>query len=217
MKIVCLDKDTYASDLDLHRPSFDHDWVEYAQTSPDQILERLAGAQVCITNKVPMRAETLAKLPDLKMISVSATGYDVIDVPACREHGVVVSNVRGYAENTVPEHTFALILALRRGIVGYREDVINGEWQKSGQFCFHTHMIRDLANSTLGIIGEGVIGQGVARIARGFGMKIHFAAHKGVEGLGPLYTPFEQVLEESDIITMHCPLNAHTKDTLGAA
>ena len=216
MKIVCLDKDTYAADLNLHHPSFDHEWVEYSQTSPDEILQRLEGAQVCITNKVPMRAETLKQLPDLKMISVSATGYDVIDVPACREHGVVVSNVRGYAENTVPEHTFALILALRRGIAGYRQDVINGEWQKSGQFCFHTHMIRDLANSTLGIIGEGVIGQGVARIARGFGMKIHFAAHKGVEGLGPLYTPFEQVLEESDIITMHCPLNAHTRDTLGA-
>lgn len=216
MKVVCLDKATYAPDLDLHRPAFEHEWVEYDQTAPEEIVPRLKGAQICITNKVPMRADTLDQLPDLKMISVSATGYDVIDVPACRERGITVSNVRGYAENTVPEHTFALILALRRGIVGYRQDVIDGAWQKSGQFCFHTHMIRDLANSTLGIIGEGVIGQGVARIARGFGMRILFAAHKGVEGLGPLYTPFEQVLEESDIITMHCPLTPNTRDTLAA-
>ncbi|MCC0041120.1 MAG: D-2-hydroxyacid dehydrogenase [Rhodobiaceae bacterium] len=217
MKVVCLDKATYAADMDLHRPAFDHEWVEYERTAPDQILERMAGADVCITNKVPMRAETLDKLPDLKMISVSATGYDVIDIPACKARGIVVSNVRGYAENTVPEHTFALILALRRGIVGYRQDVIDGVWQQWNQFTIHTHMIRDLSGSTLGIIGEGVIGQGVARIAAGFGMKTMFAAHKGVDGLGPLYTPFEQVLEESDIITMHCPLNAHTRDTLGAA
>jgi glycerate dehydrogenase len=105
----------------------------------------------------------------------------------------------------------ALILALRRGIVGYRQDVIDGRWQKSGQFCFFTHPINDLAGSTLGIIGEGAIGQSVARLGQAFGMHTLFAAHKGVSGLGPLYTPFEEVLATSDVITLHCPLTPGTR------
>jgi len=117
----------------------------------------------------------------------------------------------------VPEHAFALILALRRGIVGYRQDVIDGEWEKAGQFCFFTHPIRDLAGSTLGIIGEGAIGQSVARLGQAFGMRTLFAAHKGVSGLGPLYTPFDEVLETSDVITLHSPLLPGTRDMIGMA
>jgi glycerate dehydrogenase len=119
--------------------------------------------------------------------------------------------------NTVPEHTFALILALRRSIAGYRQDVIDGEWQKSGQFCFFTQPIKDLSNSTLGIIGEGAIGQSVAKIGQAFGMKTIFAAHKGVTGLGPLYTPFDEVLETSDVITLHSPLMPATRNMIGMA
>ena len=125
--------------------------------------------------------------------------------------------MRAYAVNTVPEHTFALILALRRGIVGYRQDVIDGQWLKAGQFCFFTHPIRDLAGSTLGIIGEGAIGQSVARLGQAFGMRTLFAAHKGVSGLGPLYTPFDEVLETSDVITLHSPLLPGTRDMIGMA
>jgi glycerate dehydrogenase len=139
----------------------------------------------------------------------------LIDLAACRERGIVVANVRGYAVNTVPEHTFALILALRRGLVGYRQDVIDGRWQKAGQFCFFTHPVRDLAGSTLGIIGEGAIGQSVARLGQAFGMRALFAAHKGVSGLGPLYTPFDEVLENSDVITLHCPLTPSTRGMIG--
>ena len=171
-------------------------------------------ADIVITNKAPIRAEQLAAAPKLKMISIAATGFDVIDVPACTAAGVTVSNVRGYAENTVPEHAFALILALRRGIVGYRQDVIAGEWEKSGQFCFFNHPIADLAGSRLGIIGEGVIGQNVARIARGFNMEVVFAAHKGVSGLGPLYTPWDEVIATSDVITLHSPLMPATRNMI---
>ena len=96
-KIVFLDRGTFAPEIDLLRPVIDHEWMEYAATPADQIVERLKGATIAITNKVPIRAETLERLPDLKMVSVAATGFDVIDVPACREHGVIVSNVRGYA------------------------------------------------------------------------------------------------------------------------
>ncbi len=214
MRTVFLDRETFPSDMDLAPPASAGDWQTHDRTAPGEIAERLAGAVAVITNKVPLRRETLEALPDLRFISVAATGYDVVDVAACRDLGIAVSNVRGYAVNTVPEHTFALLLALRRSIVGYREDVLAGEWEKSGQFCFFTHPIRDLAGSTIGIIGEGAIGQAVATIARGFGMVPVFAAHKGVEGLGPLYTPFDTVLETADIITLHAPLTPRTRDTL---
>lgn len=213
-KIVFLDRDTMGPSVEIVRPSFEHEWIEYGKSAPDEVAGRIAEAHLVITNKAPIRAEQLAQAKQLKMISIAATGFDVIDVPACTEHGVVVSNVRGYAENTVPEHAFSLILALRRGIVGYREDVINGEWEKSGQFCFFNHPIADLAGSRLGIIGEGVIGQNVARIARGFNMDVVFAAHKGVSGLGPLYTPWDEVIETSDVITLHSPLMPATRNMI---
>src|SRR5215510_7175171 len=214
VRIVFLDRGTIGPSVELTKPAFEHEWIEHSQSPHSEVVQRLAGARIAILNKVPVRAEHLKQLPDLKLIVVAATGYDVIDVPACRERGIVVSNVRAYAVNTVPEHTFALMLALRRGIVGYRQDVIDGQWQKAGQFCFFTHPIRDLAGSTLGIIGEGAIGQSVARLGQAFGMRTLFAAHKGVSGLGPLYTPFDEVLETSDVITLHCPLMPATRNMI---
>lgn len=213
-RIVFLDRDTIGPSIALTRPQFEHAWVEYGATAPDQVVERLSGASIAITNKVPIRSHHLRALDGLKMIAVAATGYDVVDHAACAQQGIVVSNVRGYAANTVPEHTFALMLALRRGIVGYRQAVAQGEWQKAGQFCFFKHPIRELSGSTLGIMGEGIIGQSVARLGQAFGMTTLFAAHKGVSGLGPLYTPFAEVLERSDVITLHCPLSAATRDMI---
>jgi glycerate dehydrogenase len=210
-RIVFLDRGTIGPSVELTKPAFPHQWVEHAATAPGKVVERLAGARIAVTNKVAIRAAHLAQLPELAMIAVAATGYDVVDVAACRERGILVCNVRAYAVSTVPEHTFALILALRRGIVGYRQDVIAGQWQRSGQFCFFTHPICDLAGSTLGIVGEGAIGQAVARLGQAFGMRTLFAAHKGVSGLGPLYTPFEEVLAASDVITLHCPLLPSTR------
>ncbi len=213
-RIVFLDRATIGPSVTITRPAFEHDWIEHQATAKDQVDERLRGATMAITNKVPIAAATLAGLPDLRLIAVAATGYDVVDVAACRERGIVVANVRGYAVHTVPEHTFALILALRRSLIGYRADVIAGEWQRAGQFCFFHHPIRDLHGSTLGIIGEGTIGQSVARLGQAFGMRTLFAAHKGVSGLGPLYTPFEEVLETSDVITLHAPLMPATRNVI---
>ena len=213
-KIVFLDRDTMGPSVEINRPAFKHEWVEYGKSAPDEVAQRINDADLVITNKAPIGADQLAGAKNLKMVSIAATGFDVIDVPACIEHGVTVSNVRGYAENTVPEHAFALILALKRGIVGYREDVINGEWEKSGQFCFFNHPIADLAGSRLGIIGEGVIGQNMARIARGFNMDVVFSAHKGVSGLGSLYTPWDEVIETSDVITLHSPLMPATRNMI---
>lgn len=217
MKVVFLDRATMGPDIELARPSFDHEWVEYDKTRAEQVVERAQGADIVITNKAPLRAETLTQLPDLKMISVAATGYDVIDIEACRKQGIQVSNVRGYAIHTVPEHTFALILGLRRSIKAYVDDVIAGEWQSSGQFCFFNHPLSDLAGSRLGIIGEGAIGQSVASIGRAFGMEPVFAAHKNVSGLGPLYTPWDEVIATSDVISIHAPLTPATRHCIDAA
>lgn len=214
-RIVFLDRDTVAPDAVVRAPDFPHEWEEYGKTSPDQVLERLKGATIAITNKAPLREETLKQLPDLKLIAVAATGTDVIDVAYCNANDIVVSNIRGYAVNTVPEHTFALILSLSRSIIGYHNDVAKGEWQKSGQFCFFNHRIFDLAGKRLGILGEGALGQSVANLARAFGMEPVFAAHKGVEGLGPLYTPWNEVIETADVFTLHCPLLPSTRDMLG--
>ncbi|MFK7889239.1 MAG: D-2-hydroxyacid dehydrogenase [Granulosicoccus sp.] len=217
MKVVFLDRATMGPDIELSRPSFEHEWVEYEKTRPEEVLERAKGANVVITNKAPLRADTLAALPDLKMISVAATGYDVIDIDACRKQGIQVSNVRGYAVHTVPEHTFALILGLRRSIKAYVDDVIAGEWEASGQFCFFNHPLKDLAGSRLGIIGEGAIGQSVAAIGRAFGMEAVFAAHKNVSGLGPLYTPWDEVIATSDVLSIHAPLTPSTRHCIDAA
>lgn len=211
MKIVFLDRDTIGPTVTITRPGFEHEWVEYGKTPPEKVAERIADADIVLTNKAPIRAEQVAAAPKLKMISIAATGYDVIDIPACKARGITVSNVRGYATNTVPEHAFALILALRRSLVGFRQDVIEGEWEKSGQFCFFNHPIKDLAGSRLGIIGEGALGASMAQIARAFGMEPVFAAHKGVTGLGPLYTPWDEVIETSDVITLHAPLMPATR------
>jgi glycerate dehydrogenase len=215
-RIVFLDRGTIGPAVRMTKPGFAHEWVDHDRTRPDQVVERLRGADIAVSNKVPIRRAAIEQLPDLKMICIPATGYDAFDVDACRERGIVVSNVRGYATHTVPEHTFALILALRRSLIGFRRDVIDGKWQEAGQFCFFTHPIRDLAGSTLGIIGEGVLGQGVAKLGQAFGMRTLFAAHKGVDGLGPLYTPFDQVLETSDVITLHSPLTQSTRGMIAA-
>jgi glycerate dehydrogenase len=209
-RIVFLDRATIAPQIRVRPPSFAHELIEHAETQPDQVVERLAGASIAITNKVPITEAALTQLPALKLVAVAATGTDCVDKAACAARGVAVCNIRGYAVNTVPEHTFALILALRRNVVAYRESVLAGRWQQSGQFCFFDHPIRDLRGARLGIIGEGVLGQRVAEIARAFGMLPLFAAHKGSSGLGPLYTPWQEMLETSDVITLHSPL---TKDT----
>lgn len=212
--IVFLERDTIAPDVVVRRPSFAHTWTDYDRTTPEQLVERLRDASIAVVNKVRFQRPAIEALVKLKLIAVAATGTDNIDLKACAERGVVVSNIRGYALHTVPEHAFALILALRRSLFGYRRDVAAGEWQKAAQFCFFNHPINDLHGQRLGIIGEGVIGQGVATIARAFGMHVMFAAHKGVQGLGPLYTPWDEVIETSDVITLHSPLTPQTRNMI---
>jgi glycerate dehydrogenase len=201
----------------VRKPAGVTDYVEYENTAVAEIVSRLDGATVAIINKVPMRATTLEQLPDLKMIAVAATGYDVVDVPYCKEHGIAVANIRNYAVHTVPEHAFAMILALRRNLLAYRHDVENGVWNRSEQFCFFTHPIGDLHGATLGIIGEGAIGQATAAIGRAFGMRVLFADHLPPKMDGVTFTPHEMVLAESDVISLHCPLTPATRNLIDLA
>ncbi|MGA2188802.1 MAG: D-2-hydroxyacid dehydrogenase [Steroidobacteraceae bacterium] len=214
-RVVFLDRASLKAKV--RKPECASVYVEHEKTAVDEIAARLAGAGVAIVNKVPMRAQTLSLLPDLKMIAVAATGYDVVDVAYCKEHGIAVANIRNYAVHTVPEHAFALILALRRNILAYRQDVENGVWNKSEQFCFFTHDIGDLHGATLGIIGEGAIGQSTAAIGRAFGMRVLFADHAPPKMEGVTFTPHEQVLAESDVISLHCPLVPATRNLIDIA
>ena len=197
--------------------AFAAEYVEHQMTPVGDIVARLSGADIAIINKIPMRAETLRQLPQLKMIAVAATGYDVVDVAYCQEHAIAVANIRNYAVHTVPEHAFAMILALRRNLLSYRQDVEAGVWNKSEQFCFFTHDIGDLYGATLGIIGEGAIGQGTAAIGRAFGMRVLFADHPPPKVPGVEFTPLDEVLAQSDVISLHCPLTPATRNLIDIA
>jgi glycerate dehydrogenase len=149
------------------------------------------------------------------MIAVAATGTDNVDLDWCRAHGVMVSNIRGYAAHTVPEHVLMLALALRRNVMDYTRDVREGRWQRAPMFCFFDHTIRDLHGATLGIVGRGSIGQGVARLAEAFGMRVLWAERKGAEKVSPARTAFADLLRQSDVVSLHCPLNAETRGLVG--
>ncbi len=210
MKIVFLDQMSIRSEVKLTKPSFDHEWVEYENTTEAQVVERAKDADIIITNKAPIRAYMLDSLPKLKYISLTATGYNIIDVPQCTQRGIITSNIRGYANAAVPEHFFAMLLALSRSLFPYVNDVKNGQWQKSSMFTYFDYPVMDLAGKTLGIIGKGALGTSIAHIAKGFGMKILFAEHKNATYLRQGYYPFEEVLRQSDILSVNCPLLPET-------
>ena len=214
-RIVYLERESIIAEL--RRPAFAHDWVEYPKTAADQVGERLAGATIAIVNKAPMPASVIAALPDLKMVAVAATGTNIVDLEACRARGIVVANIPAYAQHTVPEHVMALLLALSRNLIAWRESVRAGRWQQSEQFCLFDHPIRDLHGATLGIIGSGSLGGGVIRLAEAFGMRVLRAERKGASEVRNGYTAFETVLAEADAISLHCPLTAQTTGLIGEA
>lgn len=217
MNIVFLDRATLPPQTTLRTPAFDHQLEVFDYTAPEDVAARIADADIVVLNKSKLTEQAIAAAPKLKMVAVAATGTDNVNIAACRARDIVVSNIRNYAIHTVPEHTFALIFALRRSITAYQDAVRRGRWQEFGQFCFFDYPIKDLAGATLGIVGDGVLGQAVATMGRALGMKVLFAAYKGRDDMGPLYTHFDDVLARSDILTLHCPLTPDTKGMIGAA
>ena len=212
--IVFLERDSIRAVV--RRPAFDHIWQEYPLTAPEEVYERLREASIVITNKVKLPGELLERLPSLKLVAEAATGTDNIDLAWCRQHGVAVTNIRGYAVHTVPEHALMLMLALRRQLLSYRADVAAGRWQAAPQFCFFDHPVRDLHGSTLVLIGRGSLGEGTARLAAAFGMRILWAERKGASAVRDGYVSFEAALREADVLSLHCPLNADTRGMIDA-
>jgi glycerate dehydrogenase len=209
-KIVFLDRETL--DANVRKPNFPHDYTEHAQTAPDQIVERLKGATICITNKVPLREASLKQLPDLKLIAVAATGTDVIDKAYTSANGIVVSNIRNYAFNTLPEHVFALLFALRRNLINYYNSVRQGRWGYANQFCYFDYPIYDIAGSTLGIVGYGALGKEIEKRAVALGMKVLI---NDVMDL-PNKVDVATILREADVVTLNLPLTPETKNMIGA-
>ena len=214
-RIVYLERESIIANV--RRPDFPHLWVEHAKTLQPEVEERLAGATIAIVNKLQIDARLVAALPTLQMVAVAATGTNNVDLDACRSRGIIVSNIRGYAAHTVPEHVFLLLLALSRNLVAYRQAMAAGNWQRSEQFCCFDFPIRDLHGATLAVIGSGSLGSGVARLAEAFGMRVLRSERKGETRVRPGYTPFEQALREADAISLHCPLTAATKNLIGEA
>ena len=213
--VVFLDRASVSADV--RRPRAATDYLEYPHSDAHELVERLRGATVAITNKVPLREAVLRQLPQLRMIAVAATGYDIVDVGYCRDHGIAVANIRNYAVHTVPEHAFALILALRRNLLAYRADVEQGRWNRSQQFCLLDHPILDLHGAQLGIIGEGVLGRAMAAIGAAFGMRAMFRDHPQRVGEDLEYQPLPRLLAESDVVSLHCPLLPSTHNLIGEA
>jgi glycerate dehydrogenase len=212
--IVFLDRDSLHASV--RPPAFAHSWQDHPATAHADVVERLADASIAITNKVPLRAADIARLPKLKMIAVAATGTDIVDLAACRARGIVVSNIRNYSLVSVPEHCFALILALRRNLAAYAADVAAGKWQRAPQFCLFDHPITDLAGSTLGIVGYGALGQRVAQIGRAFGMRIAVTSRSPVNDSDVEVLPLAELLRVSDVVTLHLPLNDATRHMIAA-
>jgi len=215
-KVVFLDTDTLPPSIRLPPFSFPVEFTGYPKSAPQDVLDRIRDANIVITNKVPIARHDIERAVNLKLIAVAATGTNVIDLAAARERGVTVSNIRDYATHTVPEHTFALILALRRNLHSYRQSVADGRWQQAGQFCYFDYPIADLAGTTLGVIGGGALGSAVARLGQAFGMTVLSAGRKGEARPAEGKTAFTEVLEQSDVLTLHVPLLPDTKDLLDA-
>ncbi|WP_333913639.1 D-2-hydroxyacid dehydrogenase [Vibrio coralliirubri] len=214
LKVVFLDRATIPSQIHLKPLSFEHEWVEYDFTAPELVAERVAGADVVITNKVVLNADNLAQAQQLKLIAVSATGVNNVDVDYCKSNNIAVANVQGYATQSVPEHVIAMLFTLKRNLVGYHQDIEAGEWQKDKQFCFFTHPIQDVAGSTLGLIGSGSLGQATAILAKAIGMNVIFAERKGADSCREGYLPFDAVLKQADAISLHCPLTKATRNLI---
>lgn len=219
IKAVILDADTVTSgDVSLAPITNLIDADIYGYTDESDIAERINDAEIVLTNKCRISAEIFKKCKNIKFIGLFATGYNNIDTDCAKEHGCVVANVPGYSTNSVAQHTFALILNYYSNIAQYDESVKNGDWQASKLFSYFNMPFFELSGKTIGIIGYGAIGRAVQKIAAAFGMKalVYTRTYpsdcEGIEVVG-----LERLLSESDIVTLHCPLNAGTKELINSA
>ena len=217
MRGVFLDTSTVGpDDLDLQplTATLDH-WSLPGQADPGELTALVSNAEVVVTNKIPLDRDILLATDTLRLICVAATGTNHIDLNSAVERGISVCNVRAYATTSVLEHVFSMMLAFTRQHQKYQSSVAEGDWVRAPSFCLLDHPVRELAGQTLGIIGFGELGKAVARMGEVFGMKILVAQRPGTKGPPPSgRVPLQQLLAESDIVSLHCPLVEATFDLI---
>lgn len=194
-------------------------WQVFAHTSESEVLERIIGADIVLTNKVPLKAEVLMACRDLKLIAVTATGTNIVDVNAARKLNIVVCNARNYGSASVAQHTLGLMLNLATNLSGYLEDVRSGAWQAQEHFTLLHRPIFELAGKKLGIVGFGQLGQAVARLASAFDMEVVLVASSNPVSKGAeVYRrrPLREVLQEVDFLSLHCPLTEQNQHLINA-
>ena len=190
----------------------------YDRTSPSELMERAAGAEVLVTNKTLITAENMAALPELKYIGVLATGYNVVDIDAAKARGIVVTNIPAYSTASVAQMVFAHILNITQRVGYYADENKQGRWTKNADFCYWDTQLVELQGKKMGIVGLGNIGQATARIAQAFGMEVcvysskpQFVLPSGIKKMD-----LDELFAECDVISLHCPLTPDTKEMVNA-
>lgn len=213
MKAVVLDEKSFnPGDLDLTGLyALLDNWQVHESTSPEQRFERLEDADIVIANKVVLDQPLLEKLPKLKLILLTATGMDNVDLDFCKQQNIMVNNVTDYCTASVSQHVFALILALSTQLLKYQTLTKSGDWSRSGQFSSLDFPIQELTDKTLGLVGYGSLAKGVEKLALAFGMKIIIAERAGSKGVSEGRLPLKELLPQADVISIHCPLTPETE------
>ena len=215
LHIVVLDRDTL-----VNRPfdfDFPHTLSSYGTTEAHETLERIRGADIVITNKVVISAQAFAENPQLKLVAVTATGVNNVDVEAAKQNGTAVCNIRAYGNESVAEHAFMMMITLMRNLPAYQRDVAAGLWENSPFFCHLGAPMRDLNGKTLAIFGRGNIGKTLATYAQAFKMNVVFAEHKNAQSVRDGYISFEEAIRSADVVSLNCPLTPQTANMIGEA
>ena len=215
LHIVVLDRDTL-----VNRPfdfDFPHTLSSYGTTEAHETLERIRGADIVITNKVVISAQAFAENPQLKLVAVTATGVNNVDVEAAKQNGTAVCNIRAYGNESVAEHAFMMMITLMRNLPAYQRDVAAGLWENSPFFCHLGAPMRDLNGKTLAIFGRGNIGKTLATYAQAFKMNVVFAEHKNAQSVRDDYVSFDEAIRSADVVSLNCPLTPQTANMIGEA
>lgn len=215
LQIVVLDRDTL-----VNRPfefDFPHTLSSYGTTEAHETLARIRGADIVITNKVVISAQAFAENPQLKLVAVTATGVNNVDVEAAKQNGTAVCNIRAYGNESVAEHAFMMMITLMRNLPAYQRDVAAGLWENSPFFCHLGAPMRDLNGKTLAIFGRGNIGKTLATYAQAFKMNVVFAEHKHAQNVRDGYVSFDEAIRSADVVSLNCPLTPQTANMIGEA
>ena len=215
LQIVVLDRDTL-----VNRPfefDFPHTLSSYGTTEAHETLEHIRGADIVITNKVMISAQAFAENPQLKLVAVTATGVNNVDVEAAKQNGTAVCNIRAYGNESVAEHAFMMMITLMRNLPAYQRDVAAGLWENSPFFCHLGAPMRDLNGKTLAIFGRGNIGKTLATYAQAFKMNVVFAEHKNAQSVRDGYVSFDEAIRSADVVSLNCPLTPQTANMIGEA